>query len=123
AAERLPQLHAIFPASRTEPPIAAPEVLSAITWTDDSALVEILRGRLEGIGPTTTMALAESMGVPALSIEAGLAKLESEGFVMRGRFTPGVEENEWCARRLLARIHSYTLNRLRPEIGAASSGD
>src|SRR2546422_5292944 len=42
--------------------------------------------------------------------------LEHEGFVLRGRFTPGVAELEWCERRLLARIHRYTLDRLRQEI-------
>ena len=43
--------------------------------------------------------------------------------MLRGRFTPGTEETEWCARRLLARIHSYTLNRLRQEIEPVSSAD
>ncbi|HKY30070.1 MAG TPA: hypothetical protein VJM12_19220, partial [Pyrinomonadaceae bacterium] len=44
-------------------------------------------------------------------------------FVIRGKFTPGTETTEWCARRLLARIHSYTLNRLRQEIEPVSSAD
>ncbi len=35
---------------------------------------------------------------------------------MRGRFDPGVEDEQWCARRLLARIHAYTQHRLRREI-------
>jgi len=35
---------------------------------------------------------------------------------MRGRFTPDAREVEWCERRLLARIHRYTVNRLRAEI-------
>jgi ATP-dependent Lhr-like helicase len=30
---------------------------------------------------------------------------------------------EWCSRRLLARIHSYTLNRLRKEIEPVSAAD
>jgi ATP-dependent Lhr-like helicase len=34
-----------------------------------------------------------------------------------------LNETEWCARRLLARIHSYTLNRLRQEIEPVSSSD
>jgi ATP-dependent Lhr-like helicase len=42
---------------------------------------------------------------------------------MRGQFTPGFGQQEWCARRLLARIHSYTLNRLRQEIEPVSSAD
>src|SRR5262249_38937657 len=32
-------------------------------------------------------------------------------------------ELEWCDRRLLARIHRYTLNRLRAEIEPVSTGD
>jgi ATP-dependent Lhr-like helicase len=52
-----------------------------------------------------------------------MLKLEAEGYVIRGRFTPDTTETEWCARRLLARIHSYTLNRLRQEIEPVSSAD
>lgn len=32
-------------------------------------------------------------------------------------------QTEWCSRRLLARIHSYTLNRLRKEIEPVSAAD
>lgn len=123
AAERLPQFNAIFPNATTAPLITAPDALANVAWTHDAALVEILRGRLEGLGPTTTAALAQSLGLPAYTIEAALLILEGEGFVMRGRFTPGVDETEWCARRLLARIHSYTLNRLRQEIEPVASAD
>jgi hypothetical protein len=35
---------------------------------------------------------------------------------MRGRFTPDATTEEWCERRLLSRIHHYTLKRLRAEI-------
>jgi len=45
-----------------------------------------------------------------------LAALEAEGFAMRGLFTPGANAEEWCERRLLSRIHNYTLKRLRAEI-------
>src|ERR1043165_3399658 len=64
-----------------------------------------------------------SSGLTKLDIETALLRLEAEGFVIRGRFTPGITETEWCARRLLARIHSYTLNRLRQEIEPVSSAD
>jgi len=61
---------------------------------------EILRGRLEALGPI-------------VSDDPLLLELEGEGFVLRGRFEgrPG-----WCSRRLLARIHRYTLEGLRKEI-------
>ncbi|MFZ0062100.1 MAG: DEAD/DEAH box helicase [Pyrinomonadaceae bacterium] len=123
AAERLPQLLAVFPQASLTPPISAPASAAQTTWTREDALVELIRGRLEGLGPVTAKGLATSVGLPASDIDATLLKLEAEGFVLRGRFTPGSEETEWCARRLLARIHSYTLNRLRQEIEPVSSAD
>jgi ATP-dependent Lhr-like helicase len=123
AAERLPQLQSVFPSATLEPPITAPESVSRTAWTFEDALVEIIRGRLEGLGPVTVKQLTASSGLNKLEIETALLKLEAEGFVIRGRFTPGISETEWCARRLLARIHSYTLNRLRQEIEPVSSAD
>ncbi|MBV8335372.1 MAG: ATP-dependent DNA helicase, partial [Alphaproteobacteria bacterium] len=46
-----------------------------------------------------------------------------EGFALRGRFTPGAAEDEWCERRLLARIHRYTVGRLRAEIQPVAARD
>src|SRR5204863_421521 len=86
-------------------------------------LHDVLRGRLEGLGPVTVAALAGSFGLNKSDIESGLLKLEAEGFVIRGQFTPGGIETEWSARRLLARIHRYTLNRLRQEIEPVSTAD
>ena len=123
AAERLPQLQVVYPTASLQPPIVAPESFSQTAWTFEPALVEILRGRLEGLGPATVDALADSFGLSKNDIELGLLKLEAEGFVIRGQFTPGATETEWCARRLLARIHSYTLNRLRQEIEPVSTAD
>ncbi|MEP6707351.1 MAG: DEAD/DEAH box helicase [Pyrinomonadaceae bacterium] len=122
-AERLPQLQAIYPSASLDPPIVAPESLAKRVWQFEEALVEILRGRLEGLGPTTVDSLANSFGLDKIEIETGLLKLEAEGFVIRGHFTPGTTETEWCVRRLLARIHSYTLNRLRQEIEPVSTAD
>ncbi|MGI9167736.1 MAG: DEAD/DEAH box helicase [Pyrinomonadaceae bacterium] len=123
AAERLPQLQALFPSATLQPLITAPPSFTETAWSFEEALVELMRGRLEGLGPVTARGLAASMGLAVSHIDAALLKLEAEGFVLRGRFTPGTEETEWCARRLLARIHSYTLNRLRQEIEPVSSAD
>jgi 3-hydroxyacyl-CoA dehydrogenase len=60
-AERLPQFHAVHPNLVLSPPIEAPTEFAQRTWTRDDALVEIVRGRLEGLGPTTTSAIAGSM--------------------------------------------------------------
>ncbi len=123
AAERLPQLLAIYPSASLDPPITAPASYSQTEWTSDTALVEILRGRLEGLGPATVESLARSVGLASGEIEGGLLRLEAEGFVIRGQLSPSATETEWCARRLLARIHSYTLNRLRQEIEPVSTAD
>ncbi|MDQ6652068.1 MAG: hypothetical protein M3Y84_04915, partial [Acidobacteriota bacterium] len=123
AAERLPQLKAIYTSGSLKPQIVAPENSAEKAWSLEDALVEVLRGRLEGLGPVTVEALVHSFGLARNEIEGGLLKLEAEGFVIRGQFTPGSTETEWCARRLLARIHSYTLNRLRQEIEPVSTAD
>jgi ATP-dependent Lhr-like helicase len=123
AAERLPQLQMIYPKAELQPAIAAPESVARVAWGFEEALTEIIRGRLEGLGPVTVDALVASSGLNKLEIETALLRLESEGFVIRGKFTPGTTETEWSARRLLARIHSYTLNRLRQEIEPVASTD
>jgi ATP-dependent Lhr-like helicase len=89
----------------------------------DGALVEIVRGRLEGLGPVTAPAIADSLKLPVAGIESALAALQAEGFAMRGSFTPGAAAPEWCDRRLLARIHRYTVKRLRAEIEPVPARD
>jgi len=85
----------------------------------DSAAVEAVRGHLDGLGPSTLTELAAATALRPTLVEMALARLESEGFLLRGRFDverrPEGEE-EFCARRLLARIHLYTQERLRREI-------
>ncbi|HXC26985.1 MAG TPA: DEAD/DEAH box helicase [Stellaceae bacterium] len=123
AAERLPQFRALWPEATLEPGIAAPESYAAHAWSPDLALVEILRGRLEGLGPASTEALAAPLGLAPDDIAYALGALEAEGFALKGRFTDGAEGDEWCERRLLARIHRYTVNRLRAEIEPVAAKD
>ena len=122
-AERLPQFRALWPAASLEPAIAAPAAYSEREWSRETALVEILRGRLEGLGPVTVETLTAPLGLAPAETAAALAALEAEGFAMRGRFTPGAEAEEWCERRLLARIHGYTVKRLRAEIEPVAARD
>src|SRR6266540_6425660 len=63
------------------------------------------------------------MSLPLADVEAALAKLAVEGFAMRGSFTPGASQSEWSDRALLARIHRYTVKRLREEIEPVSGRD
>jgi ATP-dependent helicase Lhr and Lhr-like helicase len=123
AAERVPLFDALWPGARREPAIAAPAALAGQISPPEDALVEILRGRLEGQGPVTAAALAAPLGLAAADIAAALAALQAQGFALRGRFTPGAAEEEWCERRLLARIHRYTVKRLRAEIEPVAARD
>ena len=78
---------------------------------------------MEVVGPATARALAEFFLLSQRDIDAALLALEAEGFVLRGRFHPDATELEWCDRRLLARIHRLTINRLRAEIQPVSLAD
>ncbi len=113
-AERLPEILAIFPDAK--PGIEVLEELKGKEWTREEALREVVRDRLQGSGPTTSAALAAALDVSGSDMESTLLALESEGSIMRGRFTPEAAGEEWCERRVLARIHRYTVNRLRAEI-------
>jgi ATP-dependent Lhr-like helicase len=81
----------------------------------DDDPVEILASRLEVLGPVT----ARDLHVQ----DSDLTALEVQGRILRGRFTPDATDLEWCDRRLLARIHRYTLSRLRAEIEPVSSAE
>ena len=117
AAERLPMLQAVYAGQTFQP---APQVdvgsVPAQTWERENAIRELVRGRLEVSGPVLAEQLTDALQLSRTEIEAALLALEAEGFVLRGRFHPGVSEQEWCDRRLLARIHRLTIDRLQTEI-------
>ena len=123
AAERLTQFRAIWPEARIAPDISPPEDQGQAAWSREQALIEILRGRLEGVGPVAAAALAAPLGLGAGEIADALAALEVEGSVLQGRFIPGADDEQWCDRRLLARIHQYTVRRLRAEIEPVAARD
>ncbi|MBV9533299.1 MAG: ATP-dependent DNA helicase, partial [Bradyrhizobium sp.] len=123
SAERASQFRAFRPLVRTASEVGVPFSRDAREWSRDEALIEIIRGRLEGLGPVTTTTLASPLGLKAGDVAVALASLEAEGFAMRGRFTAGATEDEWCERRLLSRIHRYTVRRLRAEIEPVAARD
>ncbi len=123
AAENLPVVQALYPQARVRPELSLPPGLSGEPPDEDAALGVLLRGHMECLGPVTAAELAQRLALNALRVASGLAALEGEGAVLRGRFRPGVEDEEFCDRRLLARIHRYTLDRLRQEIEPVSVQD
>ncbi len=120
SAENLPLWQALHPAVAMQPPIVAPTEYAAQAWSREDALLELVRHRLGGLGPVTVRELAQSMHVDAGEVEQALLRLQSEGYVMQGRFTADAADTEWCERHLLARIHRYTIGRLRREIEPVS---
>ncbi|HTW08516.1 MAG TPA: hypothetical protein VME46_13450, partial [Acidimicrobiales bacterium] len=89
---------------------------------EDAAAAAAVRGHLGLTGPVTVAALAGQSGLAPSRVSVALARLEAEGFAMQGRFDPALgDEEQWCARHLLARAHSYTQHRQRREIKAVSA--
>ncbi|MEL7586876.1 MAG: DEAD/DEAH box helicase [Prolixibacteraceae bacterium] len=122
AAENLPLVREVYPGKEIRPELTLPERLSRELPPEKDPLTEIIRGRLEITGPTTAESLSNLMQLPTEAINQALYRLENEGFVLRGNFS-GKDKAEWCERRLLARIHRYTIRKLRSEIQPVSSAD
>ncbi|WP_169740728.1 hypothetical protein, partial [Nevskia soli] len=112
AAERLHEFLALFPGLKTTPPIRA---VSTTQPNAEEALREIVRSRMELLGPVTETQLAAPLALENDEVLAALYALEAEGAVMRGGFTAPTAA-EWCDRRLLARIHRYTRERKRAAV-------
>ncbi|MEE3287520.1 MAG: helicase-related protein, partial [Pseudomonadota bacterium] len=98
---------------------------SSAQTTTQEALVEIVRSRLEALGPVTAPALAAPLGLARGTIDQALLALETEGFAIRGLFRTDSADScekcfgtreEWCDRRLLARIGRYTIKTLRKQV-------
>ena len=120
AAERLPQVQALYPQARCAPPIEAPAEFAAQAWSREDAALELVRSRLTGLGPITADALGAHAGAAAqryrhARCSRSRAKATSCAAASR-RPRHGASQEEWCERHLLARIHRYTIGRLRREI-------
>ncbi|WP_069085192.1 DEAD/DEAH box helicase [Pseudomonas sp. TCU-HL1] len=122
AAERLAPLRALYPSAVLKPATAVPAGFPS-EWDADAARVEVVRSRMGGFGPMTLGKLSADLRQAPATLSFALASLEREGQVLRGRFTPGAVEQEWCERHLLARIHRYTVKRLRREIEPVERAD
>ncbi|UVL39859.1 DEAD/DEAH box helicase [Pseudomonas sp. B21-040] len=115
ALERLTCFKSIYPQARLLPALQALPGFDEV-WEPDEAMLEVIRARLSAFGPLPLDAIAEPLGLTVNQVTQALAQLEREGYVLRGRFTPGASVEQWCERHLLARIHRYTVKRLRREI-------
>jgi ATP-dependent helicase Lhr and Lhr-like helicase len=117
ATERRAEIDALFPDATCVPDHSLPAGLAPVLDAEaaDEAVVTLVRGHLEVSGPVTVDDLAEATGLSQSSVTMGLETLRGRGFAVSGRFEPEQDE-QWCARRLLARIHGYTRERRRAEV-------
>ncbi len=119
AAEHLESIRQLFPDHAVDPSFTAPESALILPTDREDARLKLVRGHLEICGPITPQQLSQRCGLTASDCGYGLAQLEAYGEAMRGQFTPTLTQDdaeEYCDRRLLARIHRYTIARLRAEI-------
>lgn len=109
ATERRLEVEALFPGARFVPDHPLPSGLDTVldAAAADEAAALLIRGHLDVAGPVTVDELASASGLSASSVTIALEALRGRGFAVSGRFEhEGTEQ--WCARRLLARIHGYT---------------
>jgi len=132
AAENLACWQALLPG--LELPADFPEALLSRQWEAEEAMREVVRCRLECLGPVTAADLAAPLGIAEAKVTAALIALEVEGFAFQGQFNPALKNTvhssagddtdlkvvEWCERRLLQRIHRYTIDSHRAAIKPVS---
>ncbi len=122
AAERVPVLQALFP----EVPLPLTALPGDGPVDRETAARQLVRGWMEVLGPTTVSQVMERLALGRYDVEGSLARIEAQGQVLRGTFSPNREpgaEQEWCDRRLLQRIHRLTVGRLRRDIEPLSQQD
>lgn len=129
ASELIPQFRTLFPEITEQAKL--PEQLLRHQWSSEEAVKEIVRGRLEGLGPILASQVAKELQLELSKVDAALIALEVEGFAFQGQFTNQNKlaiadktdltgEVEWCERRLLQRIHRYTIDAHRKAIKPVS---
>ena len=125
ASEQLPAIELLYPRAPVAPPVVLPPGVAVEVGERDDERMRLLRGHAEALGPVTIEDLAARAGLTATDVHRGLMQVEAMGYVLRGRYTPNLPDGveEFCDRRLLARIHRYTLDRLRREIEPVTAQD
>jgi ATP-dependent Lhr-like helicase len=114
ASERAQAFRGIFADALLDP---APSHIEVSELSADDALLAMVTGWMQHLGPATAHGLGELFGLSPSEIDKALLRLEATGEILRGKFTDlQNSETEWCDRRLLARIHRLTVATLRKQI-------
>ena len=128
ATEMLPLCRLIWPDSQADNEPVLPDNLPLLSSTREEAIKLLVQRRLSVMGPVTAHSLAEPGRLPLADVEAALLSLQSEGFAFCGHYSPTRADSkvaadipkQWCERRLLQRIHRYTLESHRERIKPVS---
>lgn len=120
--ERLPILRCVYASLTLDTSVSLPAHLDR-SHEEMEARTAIVRGRMEAAGPTTASALGKLLALDVPAVEGALGRLEAGGAILRGKFDPHLEGEQWCERRLLARIHRRTIEGARRRIQPVSAED
>ncbi|MGA2075699.1 MAG: DEAD/DEAH box helicase [Terriglobia bacterium] len=85
AAEKVKSFLTLFPEAQFE---TRPVEVDEPALSRDDALVQLVRGWMEHSGPVEVACFAQIVGLPPADIESAMLRLEAEGRVLRGQFTP-----------------------------------
>ena len=118
AAEQLALVMAAYPVATLEP--APRPSMPSDQIPQDQAVLYLVRGWVESSGPFSLEEMAQVLSLPVSDVNLALVQLEGEGLLLRGSFRPDAMAEEFCDRRILARIHRSTIGRLRREIEPVS---
>ena len=122
--ERIPWIQHLFNAVLFQPQLLVPEWIrkeSEMSSPEEQQAL-LVQGWMDILGPINAAELSHRLGLPFSLIQGALFRLESQGQILRGCFTASSGE-EWCERRILARIHRQSIGTLRREIAPVSSAD
>ena len=124
AAERLELVRRAYDVVSVNPEprgILPADLLAYRELSREDAILALVRGWVDCIGPFTVNELSLTLGLPGEDVSYALASLENEGVVLRGSYRQGMEDQEFCDRRILARIHRSTVDSLRSQIEPVSA--
>ena len=128
AAEVLPLCRLVWPACQVDREPVLPDELLSLELSREEAVKQLIQRRLSVMGPVTARELSGLGGLSLADTQQALLALQSEGFAFCGQYSAteasnGVTaeaEQQWCERRLLQRIHRYTLESHRERIKPVS---
>ncbi len=121
AAERLNQFTLVWPEGKLDPEVTGQEQPAQ---TREEALVEIIRARLEGLGPVTATRTRHAARPRSRGCRCRADRIGDRGLRDAGAGSPPAgNEEEWCDRASAVANPSLHVRRLRAEIEPVAAKD